>query len=118
MTDEMIRILTQAASETGWDTSINFDSNVVIFTYNGDYSYEVRVKSLEIKEILQELENNVFFFSAKKLTAEFIEQLDTNEVSLTQLPQSKINEIYDQASLVGEKLTTLRDRVTQISSLA
>lgn len=116
MTDEMIRVLTQVALDTGWDISINLDTKFVIFTYAGVYSYEIRINSLEMKEILKGIKNKVYLFSTKSLTAEFLDRLDTNEVALAELPQSKVNEIYNHAILVGEKLIVLRERLSQLAS--
>lgn len=118
MTEEMIRVLTQVASDTEWDISINLDSNFVIFTYAGVYSYEIRINSLEMKEILKGIENKVYLFSAKSLTAEILERLDSTGVVLAEMPQSKVNEIYNHATLVGEKLIFLRDRLSLLACVA
>lgn len=110
MSEGIVYQIAREAVEAGWSASINFDTGVVTFTSDDLHSHMLRVESIKLNDILQEVEKCSALFSVKATVAKYLSEIKANAIQEDFTPE-EVSQIYQHAEALEKKLLDLKGRL-------
>ena len=110
MSEGIVYQIAREAVEAGWCASINFDTGVVTFTSDDMHSHMLRVESIKLNDILQEVNKCCALFSVKATVAKYLSDIKDNAIQEDLTPE-EVSKIYQHAEALEKKLLDLKGRL-------
>ena len=111
MSEGIVYQIAREAVEAGWCTTINFDTSVVTFTSTDLHSHMLRIESIDLNDILKEVDKCSALFSVKSTVAKYLSDIKEEKAFKAVPTPEEVSQIYQHAEALEKKLLDLKDRL-------